>query len=123
MLRDPGRIPAWLAIAAMTLNALWPLLANAKPAVPANPSEICSATGLKHTGGEPAGAPDQGSHPSCCSHCPHCPFNAERGAAIPCVAAPSCPTTAGSRPEFAGTSRFKSQLDPATRPRAPPVLS
>jgi hypothetical protein len=120
--RDPGRAPAWLAIAAMALNALWPLLANAKPAVPALPSEICSATGLKHAGGEPANAPDRGSHPS---HCTLCPFNAERGAAIPCLAIPpfARSATADPRPEFTGTFRLESQLDLTARPRAPPLLS
>src|SRR6266487_6190053 len=79
-LRLRRRTAAWLALAGMALNAFWPLLAGARPSVPALPSEICSATGLKHSGdGAPPGAPGKGAQPS---HCTLCPFNAERGAAI-----------------------------------------
>src|SRR6266705_1795636 len=79
-LRSRRRIAAWLALPGMALNAFWPLLAGARPSVPALPSEICSATGLRHSGdGAPPGAPGKGAQPS---HCTLCPFNAERGAAI-----------------------------------------
>ena len=121
-LRFRRSIAVGLALSGMALNALWPLLANAKPAVPANPSEICSASGLKHAGGEPAGAPNRGSRPS---HCTLCPFNAERGAAIPCLAAPAFARSsiADPRPECPGTARVESQPDPTARPRAPPLLA
>src|SRR5207245_2010156 len=55
-LRFRRRTAAWLALAGMALNAFWPLLADARPSVPALPSEICSAAGLKHSGdGAPPG--------------------------------------------------------------------
>src|SRR6266699_3617387 len=81
-------------------NGILPLLADARPSVPALPSEICSATGLKHSGdGAPPGAPGKGSQPS---HCNLCPFNAERSPAIS-GAAPAlvCPMPAcGQAPAF-----------------------
>jgi hypothetical protein len=121
--RFRNRIGAWLALAGIALNASWPLLANAKPNVTALPSEVCSATGQKHAGeGLPGEAPGKGARPS---HCNLCPFNAERGPAIP--QARHIPLSSepvgvhlavhreAPRPEAA--------LDPAARPRAPPFPS
>jgi len=39
-------LPAWLAIVAMALQALWPLLAQAKPFDPLQSAVICSAAGM-----------------------------------------------------------------------------
>jgi hypothetical protein len=121
--RSRSRIAAWLALAGMALNASWPLLANARPNVAALPSEVCTATGLKHAGqGLPGEIPGKSVQPS---HCTLCPFNADRAAAILCAkhvllsAAPTGPQHAAQhdvlRPEAA--------LDPAARPRAPPLPS
>jgi DUF2946 family protein len=112
---------AWLALASMLLNTAWPLLANAKPAVPAPPSEICSATGLKHVAGGAPAAPGKGIH---ASHCTLCPFGAHCVAAIPRarlllpsapVAAPVITRGQAQRPEMA--------FHAAAPPRAPPSLS
>jgi len=123
LLRFRSRLAAWLALAGMALNAFWPLLADARPSVPALPSEICSATGLKHSGdGVPPGAPGKGSQPS---HCNLCPFNAERSPAIS-GAAPAlvCPMPAcGQAPAFFAEPQFQAALDLAAPPRAPPFLS
>jgi len=100
----------------MALNAAWPLLANAKPADPAE--EICSASG-KHGAPE---TPDKGYHTS---HCNLCPFGAERGAAIagvaPALPVPvAAPTQVLTRGDAAAPQLT---LYPAAPPRAPPVLS
>ncbi|TMG76692.1 MAG: DUF2946 domain-containing protein [Betaproteobacteria bacterium] len=122
-LRFRRRTAAWLALAGMALNAFWPLLADARPSVPALPSEICSAAGLKHSGdGAPPGAPGKGAPPS---HCNLCPFNAERSAAIPGAAPalvrpmPAC----GQAPAFFAEPQFQAALDLTAPPRAPPFLS
>ncbi len=117
--RSRSRTAAWLALAGMALNASWPLLANARPNVPALPSEVCSATGLKHQG---ENLPGKGAHPS---HCTLCPFNAERGAAISGAApALACPMPASGRVrEFFAEPQLKAALDPAAPPRAPPFFS
>src|SRR6266849_10281960 len=99
-LRSRSRIAAWLALARIALNASWPLFANAKPSVPALPSQVCSATGLKHAGESlPGEAPGKGVQHS---HCTLCPFNAERGAALASAAgaifAPA--PAAAQEPEF-----------------------
>jgi DUF2946 family protein len=116
------RTAAWLALASMVLNAAWPLLANATPAVQAPPSEICSATGLSHAPGGAPAAPDKGLH---ASHCTLCPFSAERCAAIPPAVQPLLAGLPAPAPTFArGDSALPAvALLCAAPPRAPPVLS
>jgi len=117
--RSRSRIAAWLALAGMALNASWPLLANARPNAAALPSEVCSATGQKHTGESPL---SKGAQPS---HCTLCPFNAERGAALaPAAGAIFAPTpTAAQEPEFCETPLPAAAFDPTAPPRAPPFPS
>ncbi len=111
-----NRTAAWLALAGMALNAFWPLLASAKPNVPALPSEICSATGLKHA---PADAPSRDTQPT---HCKLCPFNAERGPAISGAAlALVCPMSGCEQVQaFFSERQLQAAFDPAAPPRAPP---
>jgi hypothetical protein len=121
-LRLRRSIAVWIALSGMALNALWPVIANAKPAVPAGPSEICGASGLKHAaGGAPAGSRDDGLR---ALHCPLCPFNAERSAAIfqsGQLPLPSAP--AGAQVFVRGdASRPETGFQPAALPRAPPIL-
>jgi hypothetical protein len=106
----------------MVLNAAWPLLANAKPAAPASPSEICSASGLKHAAGGAPAAPDKGLH---ASHCTLCPFGAERCAAIPYVAQPPLAFVPAVAQVFARSEAPQAQiaLRAAAPPRAPPLHS
>lgn len=109
------RTVAWLALAAMALNAAWPLLANAKPAVQ---PEICTSGG--HAAGGAPALPDKSYH---ASHCNLCPFGAERGAALAAEAAvlplpASAPAQVFARAE---TPQRHTALYPATPPRAPPA--
>ena len=114
---------ARLALAAMILNALWPLLASAKPNIPSLPSEVCSASGLKHSGER---LPD-GTRGTTfqLSHCSLCPFNAERGPAI-WGAAPAlvCPMfDCGQVRESFAERQLQPAFDPSAPPRAPPPFS
>ncbi len=114
-----SRIAAWLALAGIALNASWPLLANARPSAPALPSEVCSATGQKHTGESPFG---KGARPS---HCTLCPYSAERGPAIS-GAAPAllCPMSVSAPVrELVSAPQLEAALDPCAPPRAPPFFS
>jgi hypothetical protein len=106
----------------MVLNTAWPLLANAKPADPALPSEICSASGLKHAADGAPAAPAKGLH---ASHCTLCPFSSQWVAGI---------ADAGLRlvppPPSAGPVRARGEIPrpeiafhPAAPPRAPPSQS
>ena len=114
-----SRIAAWLALAGMALNASWPLIANARTSAPALPSEVCTATGLKHPG---KGLPGKSAQPS---HCALCPYNAERGPAISGAASVLlCPMPAsGQVHESFSEPQLRAALDPAAPPRAPPFFS
>jgi len=116
--RSRSRIAAWLALAGIALNASWPLLANARPSAPALPSEVCSATGQKHSGESPL----KGAQPS---HCALCPFNAERSPALaPAAGAIFAPTPAAAQEsEFCETPLPAAAFDPTAPPRAPPHFS
>jgi hypothetical protein len=118
-LRSRSRIATWLALAGIALNASWPLLANAKPNAPALPSEVCTATGMKHAGEH---LPGKGAQPS---HCTLCPFNAERGPALASAAgAIFAPTAAAAQgPEFYEAPLLVAAFDPTAPPRAPPFPS
>ena len=114
-----SRIAAWLALAGIALNASWPLLANARTSAPALLSEVCSATGQKHSGESPL---SKGARPS---HCALCPFNSERGPAIS-GAAPAllCPMPASRQVlELFSEPQLEAALDPCAPPRAPPFFS
>ena len=118
-LRLRRNLAAWLALAAMALNAAWPLLAHAKPAVQ---PEICTAGGSGHASGGTPPTPDKGFH---ASHCNLCPFGAERGAAIPvAVALLLLPVSApAQRVAFSDAAPLYLALYPAAPPRGPPLLS
>ena len=73
------RFASWLAIVAMALNALWPLVANARPASSGPGVEVCAAGGVQRTPIESGGtqAPELALSP----HCAFCAFGADRAAA------------------------------------------
>ncbi|MGH8688916.1 MAG: DUF2946 domain-containing protein [Burkholderiales bacterium] len=70
------RLPAWLGILAMALNALWPLLAGANPGV-ADPTgtQVCTANGLVWVvdGDRQLPSPDGPVH-RLTPHCGFCAF-------------------------------------------------
>jgi len=120
ILRLRHRTAAWLALASMVLNAAWPVLANAKPQVPA--LEICSATVNPAAGGAPAGSHGKNFH---ASHCTLCPFGAERGAAISYAVQPrlaAAPVLARVSTRY-DAPRPETATHPTARPRAPPFFS
>jgi hypothetical protein len=121
-LRFPRRIAAWVALVSIAFNALWPVIANARPSAPALPSEICGATGLKHTDDGTGDAPDHGVRTT---HCTLCHFNPERNAAIPnATHVLLSPMAALAQPAAHFESRRPhAAFHRAAPPRAPPFLS
>jgi hypothetical protein len=75
MARTTRRFSAWIAILAMTLNALWPLIAQAKPIQAAALHEICTAEGLQVV---PAAPEDRPSGTKLSPHCAFCSLGADR---------------------------------------------
>lgn len=117
------RFGCWLAILAMALNALWPLLAQAKPGDSGLLIEICTSTGMK---GFPADGGE--NYPAPKNLVPHCAFCSLGAGRAPL---PSSPAIVPARVSsvVAVIERRESALVlsqsfffPAL-PRAPPVLS
>ena len=122
--RTSRHIAGWLAILAMSLNALWPLVANAKPAGAFDPStEICTVGGIKSfAGGAGPSQPASSAHKPDCSFCT---FGADK--LVPPPAADTAPPAAIGHAAFASCMPDARPLQSASyspaHPRAPPVIS
>ena len=120
-----NRFAALLAMLAMALQALWPLLAQAKPRVPGIQVPVCTIEGITHYTELPA--PDSPVEKSSAAHhelCQMCVFGAERLAVLP-VAPPFVGLV--QEPQRTLDSRLavsspSSSHRPAL-PRAPPAFS
>lgn len=116
------RFAAWLAILAMGLNGLWPLLANAAPAEFVAP--VCSMVGTA-IAVDAAGMPAQPAPAK--SLAPHCPFCSTGSDHNPALATAETFAFAApepvARPQIAVISPKYSFVVLAAPPRGPPVLS
>jgi hypothetical protein len=108
------KLAAWLAIAAMTLQALWPLVVQAKPSllVP-----VCSVGGVTHYVEVPGGTTPADSH---ADHCQLC-FGAQSLALPAFGVAPAIDTFSSAS---LGALHFVSYSDSCSNAdaRAPPLL-
>ena len=116
------KFAAALAILAMVLNALWPLLAHAAPVQFSAP--VCSTVG---TTAAPAGAGGLPVLPAPAkSFAPHCPFCLGIGDHTPGLASASVPVIVveqqGFHPLFAATPVRASFVHPSAQPRGPPAV-
>ena len=122
------RFTAWIAIAAMALNALWPLLANAQPGGTASPFEVCTAQGLKTIAADAGSVPDssgQSGSEHLQPHCPLCSTGSDKYSA-----APSTPLVVISAvesgcitPAAVQSAESRSDFRSPAQPRAPPAVS
>jgi len=111
-------------MAAMVLNALWPLIANAQPASAPLLMEVCTAQGILPAPDGP-GAPSESGSRHLQPHCPLCSFGTDKAAAAPSLASGIPVAIASSQATGAATSTAEPRSDsysPA-QPRAPPVIS
>jgi hypothetical protein len=120
-----NRAVALLAMLAMTLQALWPLIAQAKPHVPGEQVPLCTIDGITHYVELPApDSPVEKSSAVHHEHCKMCVFGAERLAVLP-VAVPLVKAVQQSEPapdSLLAVSAPSSFHQPAL-PRAPPAIS
>jgi hypothetical protein len=126
------RFTLWLAIVAMALSALWPLLANARPGPQPALFEVCTASGIKWISsgvssdlGNTGSAPDQGVADHLQPHCVLCSFGTDQ-APVLVQAASSIPAAEASTGAFPPAALFHPphpDLRSPAQPRAPPVLS
>ena len=119
------RFASWLAIAAMALNALWPLLANAQPAGQASMFEVCTAEGIKFVPGDAGKAPAESGAKHLQPHCALCSFGADKVPAVTQVAfvIPAVLDSSGGPSPFDVFSPVRPDIRSPAQPRAPPVLS
>ena len=120
-----NRTAALLAIFAVALQGLWPLLAQAKPTVPGERVPVCTIEGITHYVELPSvDTPVEKRSAAHHEHCQMCVFGAEKLAVavspappVAVVADPDCPLDSVS-----AVSSSSSFPKPAL-PRAPPIAS
>jgi hypothetical protein len=117
----PRRLPAYLAILAIALQALWPLLAQAKPKnvvlVP-----VCTVQGVTHYIELPKGnAPVEQKTASQHDHCSFCTGGGDRIALAANPADPLLLKVASSAPRSTDHPFLESQKHFHARSRAPPA--
>jgi hypothetical protein len=115
---------AWLAIVLVALNALWPLVAQARPKSHGILVPLCTIDGVTHYTELPAPkAPAEQRSEANHEHCKICLFGLER-AFLPTVTA-QVDTRSGAGISRWFTARFPRDrsFDSLARPRAPPVFS
>jgi DUF2946 family protein len=120
-----NRVAALLAMIAMALSALWPLISQAKPRVPGAQVPVCTIEGITHYVELPAtDTPVEQRSAAHHEHCTMCVFGAERLAALPVVASPVEPGTGREavQPSFQA-AKSPSSFHSPTQPRAPPTAS
>jgi len=123
------RFASWLAILAMALSALWPLLANARPGAQPSLFEVCTAAGIKWVSGAGTDgtdtAPDQGGAKYLQPHCALCSFGPDKVPVLVQAAfsIPAAEVSTGACPPAALFHPTRPDLRSPAQPRAPPVLS
>ncbi len=122
-MRSRSPIAVYLAVLAIALQALWPLLAQAKPKnvvlVP-----VCTVQGVTHYIELPSnGMPVEQHAASQHDHCSFCSLGGDRAALasfLPAFASPRIDVTA---PLHVAVAELRSEKPYSARPRAPPAIS
>ena len=120
-----NRVAALLALFAMALSALWPLVSQAKPRVPGAQVPVCTIEGITHYVELPAtDTPVEKRSAAHHDHCKMCVFGAERVAAVAVTAFQVEPGAGreAAQPSFQAAKSNSSFHRPA-QPRAPPAAS
>jgi hypothetical protein len=125
MTRLNRRISAWVAILAMTLNALWPVIAQAKPGPSPTLQEVCTSAGLQKIavdGGQPA---DHSAGGKASPHCAFCSLGAVQLAILPAIQVGIAQVleVRDSLPVHSQTTLPEPFVLSPAQPRAPPSLS
>jgi len=120
-----SRLVSWLAIAVMALNALWPLLATARPAGVPSFMEICTSTGMQLVAGDPVAPSGDSDNKHLQEHCPLCVLGTDRLLAPPSTPWPFfLPRTGPSGlAEFVPAVPLRGDNLAAAQPRGPPLHS
>jgi len=124
-MRTRRTFPAWLAILAMALQGLWPLLAQARPAQAKLLLPVCTVDGTVHYVELAAGKPADSRKSQAHEHCQLCVAGSAKLVAPPVVAAPLARLEPASAEHFTAAAPQGAAAPPypPAHPRAPPVLS
>jgi hypothetical protein len=119
--RRPAAV--YVAILAIALQALWPLLAQAKPKnvvlVP-----VCTVQGVTHYIELPSGnAPVEQHAASQHDHCSFCSFGGDRAALASFLQVVVSPKIEENAPRHVAVAELRSEKPYSARPRAPPAVS
>ena len=117
------RSAVWLAVIAMALQALWPLLAQARPRssvlVP-----VCTVQGVTHYVELPAGkSPAEEQSDTHHEHCSFCSFGGERVTLSPFLQSIISTTAEEAQPPHVDACDLRGEKAASARPRAPPAVS
>ena len=109
----------------MALNALWPLIANARPAGVSSLTEICTSVGMKVVPGDPTAPVNDSGTKHLQPHCPLCSYGTDKLSAPPSAPwhvatteATNCGPVVSIQP-----AEPRSDIRSPAHPRAPPVNS
>jgi Protein of unknown function (DUF2946) len=122
-MRHRSPVAVYLAVLAIALQALWPLLAQAKPKsavlVP-----VCTVGGVTHFIELPAGkAPVEERSEAHHDHCAFCSFGGERVALSPFLQSIISTRIEEAQPLPVAVCELRSEKSSSARPRAPPAIS
>ena len=119
------RLAALAAVLAISLQALWPLIAQAQPRVAGELVPVCTVNGITHYIELPASkTPLEEGSASHGEHCQLCVFGATKANLVPpsrIVALVSA--FSFEKPDSQGISYQEFPDYPPTQPRGPPVIS
>ena len=123
MTRRRRSIAVHFAVLAMALNALWPLIAQAKPrSVTLVP--VCTVQGVTHYIELPGGnSPLEQKSSAQHEHCSYCSFGGERVALPPLLQSTAVIEIQEARPVHVEDRCSRSEKTSNARPRAPPAVS
>jgi hypothetical protein len=123
MKRRQHRLAAWVAVLAMALNALWPLIAQAKPrSVTLVP--VCTVQGVTHYLELPGShSPLEQKSSAQHEHCSYCSFGGERAALSLSLPSIFSRTSEEAPPRHVDATESRSETSSSARPRAPPAKS
>jgi hypothetical protein len=118
----PNRFVSWIAVLAMALNALWPLIAQAKPrSVTLVP--VCTVQGVTHYIELPGGnSPLEQKSSAQHEHCSYCSFGGERVALAPLLQSILSTRVVQAQPPYVDAFELRSERSSNARPRAPPSV-
>jgi hypothetical protein len=118
------RFAALAAVCAIALQALWPLVAQAKPRAPGERVPICTIAGITHYLELPeVKTPLEQRSSSHSEHCQLCAFEPERGVLQAEAPVPSVVEELSQARPSQAAAEFDSPQQAPAQPRAPPVLS